>query len=240
MRIRERWRSGVAVAIALAAVATAVVVDRTQYGGVAGARQRATLHGHLTVDGRPLDAEFLGARVIREGLASACQQDIPPVRAGRYEIQVIADAEGRGCGTAGAEILLWTNSGGRFLYAQQTAPWPGDGASTVFDGSFSIGAPDGAASLVTAFKGHVTRRDGTRLAGGTVVEAMIGDVRCGVASIRYDAEAWFTLLVAGPQVPGCARDGRITFRANGAPSDETATNDLGGDAAGHTILIVID
>ena len=223
-----------------ASAARPVTTNKTAPTEVPGVRQRVTLHGGLTVDGRPLQADFLGARVIRDRLVSACQQDIPRVADGRYEIGVMADAEARGCGAPGAQILLWTYIGGHFLYSRETMPWPGDGATPTFDASFSTVAPDGAASSVTAFKGHVVRRDGTRLGGGTVVEAFVGDTRCGVATVRRDAEAWFTLLVAGPQVAGCAKDGRITFRADGEPSTETATNDLGGDSTGLTIQITID
>jgi hypothetical protein len=64
------------------------------------------------------------------------------------------------------------------------------------------------------------------LPGGTVVEAFVGDTRCGVTSVRRSDELWFTLLVAGPQVPGCAKDGQITFHVDGVGVPERATNNL--------------
>jgi hypothetical protein len=229
-----------AVVIALVAAGAAIAAYRFETRDVDGMAARATLRGSATLDGRPLDADFIGARVARGGLVTACQAYIPPVTDGRYDIRVMSDAEGRGCGAAGSEILLWTYADGRFLYSRETTPWPGDGATLTFNVSFSTSAPEGSASPVTSFKGHVARRDGVRLGGGTVVEAFIGEVRCGVSTVRRDDEAWFTLLVAGPQVPGCLKDGLITFRADGKPAVETAHNDLGGDAAGQTIQITVD
>src|SRR5689334_20840808 len=61
----------------------------------------ATLEGTLTVDGAPLDAKFLGARVLRDGLSAACQDAIPSVTAGQYQIPVTSDALVRGCGAPG-------------------------------------------------------------------------------------------------------------------------------------------
>ncbi len=260
----RRWMAVVFAWIGIACIATAAVTYAMTSGLTVGtsrsgasavllvptstapARTKAfslqglvTLRGTLTLDDRPLQADFLGARVVHDGLVSACQQDIPRVDGGGYEIGVMADAAARGCGAPSARIVLWTFVGGQFLYSRETAPWPGDGASATFDASFSTSGPSGAAADVTAFKGHVARRDGTRLGGGSVVEAWVGGTRCGVATVRGDPDAWFTLLVAGPQLTGCARDGRITFRANGEMAIETATNDLGGDAAGHTIELTI-
>src|SRR5688572_5662187 len=75
---------------------------------IPGAHAEAKLTGVLTLDGAALDAEFLGVRVVRDGLVTACQNQIPPVPVGYYDITVAADAEVRGCGAEGAELLLWT------------------------------------------------------------------------------------------------------------------------------------
>jgi len=197
--------------------------------GAAAARARVTLRGTLTLDGAPLEAEFLGARVRRGGLDAACQLTIPPVTAGRYEIQVLADAEAPGCGAPGAELFLWTYANDRIIYSPDTVPWPEDGATVVSDASFSSAAPDGATLPATAFKGEAISRDATDIPRGTAVEAYVGDVRCGIASIRHENQA-FTLFVAGPEsVQGCARDATLTFRVGGRPAVETARNDLVGD-----------
>ena len=203
-----------------------------------GADERVTLRGTLTLDGAPLEAEFLGVRVVRDGLVAACQDAIPAVTQGHYEIPVAADAEVRGCGAPGAELLLWAYVGDAFIFSTQTTPWPGSGATATFDASFSSAAREGASRPVTEFKGHLFDRDGSRLPGGTVVEAYAGDVRCGVTSLRYGdvTEGYYTLIVAGPQsVSGCGEGASLTFRLDGKPAAETALNDLGRASEGHEL-----
>ena len=73
---------------------------------VPGARDRAVLHGSLSLDGAPFDAKFLGAIVRRDGLIANCQYTLSFVADGRYEVTVLADAEASGCGVQGAEIVL--------------------------------------------------------------------------------------------------------------------------------------
>src|SRR4051812_11300019 len=76
-----------------------------------------TVRGAATLDGAPLDAQFLGAVVRRDQLVTPCQAEIPPVTGGRYEIRVLAQAEGSGCGVPGARVLLWTFANGTKLYS---------------------------------------------------------------------------------------------------------------------------
>lgn len=45
-------------------------------------------------------------------------------------------------------------------------------------------APDGAATPVTELNGEVFDRAGEHLLGGTVVAAYVGDVLCGIGSVR--------------------------------------------------------
>ncbi|HYM16665.1 MAG TPA: hypothetical protein VEZ14_14010 [Dehalococcoidia bacterium] len=186
-----------------------------------------TLRGALTLDGAPLNADFLGARVIRNGLAAACQDKIPAVRDGRFEITVAADAEVRGCGAPGSEILLWAYAAGRFHFSMGSIPWPGDGAQATFDAAFSSATPAGASEPVTEFKGHLLDTAGRSLPAGTVVEAYIGDVLCGVTSLRYGGatEGYVTMIVAGPSsVPACAAGATVTFRLASRPATQTITN----------------
>lgn len=199
----------------------------TGVGGVPGAAERATLRGTLTLDGAPLESKFLGVRVIRDGLATPRQYTVPAVTQGRYEIQVVADAEVRRCGAPGAEVLLWAYVGDAYVYSSKATSWPGAGATATFGASFSTAARAGASKPVTEFKGHLFGRDGSGLPGGTVVEAFVGDVRCGVTSLRDDFQGIYALAVAGPEsLSGCAEGARLTFRINGAPAVETALNDL--------------
>ena len=221
------------------ATATAAAASPT---GVPGAGERVTLRGTLTLDGAPLEADFLGVRVVRDGLAAACQATIPAVTGGGYEIPVLSDAEVRGCGAPGAEILLWAFTNDTFFFSSQSTPWPGSGATATFDGSFSSTAPAGASTPVTEFKGHLFRRDGSDLPSGTVVEAYVGEVRCGVTSLRYGAsvERFYTLIVAGPEaVSACAEGTTLTFRLDGDAAAETAVNDLGQGSEGHELDLTI-
>jgi hypothetical protein len=209
---------------------------------VPGANARATLHGFLTVDGAPLDADFLGVRVIRDGLAAACQGSIPVVAAGTYDVEVVTDDEVRGCGTEGADLLLWTYVGDQFLYAMETVPWPGDGKAANFNATFSTSAPLGAGKPVTQIKGLLFDGEGNSLPDGSVVEAYVGDELCGVTSLPYGGvtEGYYTLAVAGPDaVPDCTQGATINFRVNDRPAEETAVNDLSTSARGQEINLTV-
>ncbi|MEX1254775.1 MAG: hypothetical protein WEE64_10580 [Dehalococcoidia bacterium] len=215
------------------------VTDQKSAPGVEG---RVTLSGTLTLDDQPLDAEFRGARVIRDGLPAACQSTIYPVVRGRYEVEVASDAEVRGCGAPGAEIVLWAFANDAYVFSQQTVPWPGSGAAATFDASFSSTAPQGASLPVTEFKGHLFDRDGSALPSGTAVEAYIGEVRCGVTSLRYgeDVERFYTLIIAGPEsISGCTEGARLTFRLDGEAAADTAVNDLKGGSEGHELDLTV-
>jgi hypothetical protein len=206
---------------------------------VPGAADRAVLNGHLTLDGAPFDARFLGAIVRRaDGLLAACQYTLPTVEDGSYEITVLGDAEANGCGTSGAEVLLWTFVDGRQLYAQQAAPWPGDGATAAFDGTFSTAAPEGVTSPTSDFVGEVYRQGGDRIPRGARVEAFVGRTRCGIASTRHVGNyGGFILSVVGPgSVPGCDLGAKLTFRVDGERARTTAINTPG---AGRTLDLLL-
>jgi hypothetical protein len=193
-----------------------------------GVENRATLRGTLTLDGAPLDAQFLGVRTIRAGLSTACQSTIPAVTQGRYEIDVAADSEVRGCGTDGAQLVLWTFVNDGYIYTTTTAPWPGNGESATFDAAFSSTQPAGASQPGMGMKGRLLDSAGNTLPGGTVLEAYVGDTLCGITSLRYGGanENLYTLYVAGPEsIPECTAGATLTFRINGAPARETAIND---------------
>lgn len=211
-------------------------------GGVTGRQQQATLRGTLTFDGRLLDAEFLGARVVRDGLAAACQNEIPSVARGSYAITIAADAEVRGCGADGAQIILWAYVDGRYLFTTTSAPWPGDGGAATFNSSFATATPKGAASDVTELKGHLFDASGAGLPGGTVIEAFAGDLRCGLTSLRRgdENEGFYTLVIAGPDaVPGCERGATLQFRLDGKLARETIVNSLQSGAEGQELDLTL-
>lgn len=194
-----------------------------------GASARATLRGTATLDGAPLDARWLGAVVLRDGLVTPCDYVLAPVDGGRYEVTLFAGAESAGCGAAGAQVLLWTFARGQRMFAARATAWPGDGATATFDPAFSSNTPDGAMPPVSQFNGEVYTRDGDHVPPGSRIEARVGGTLCGVASTRGVGNyAGYILNVAGPDtVAGCAKDAPLTFTIDGAPAVESAANHLG-------------
>lgn len=195
---------------------------------VPGARRRVVVRGRFKLDGASFDARWLGAVVIRNGLVTPCQLTLPSIRRGRGAITVVANAEASGCGRRGARIALWTFADGQIIFSRGTWRWPSDGELRI-RGSFSSARPNGAVGPRTEFGGSVYRPDGRQLPGGTRIDAYVGTIRCGVASIRRTGSfSGFSLSVVGPDaIPGCKRGGTITFRVNGKPALDTAINEPG-------------
>ena len=202
--------------------------------GHARAPDRINVRGTATLDGAPFDADFLGAVVRRDGLVTPCQSGIPGVTQGRYTITVLADRAGRGCGRQGAEVVLWTFVGGSKIYSTAAFAWPTRGREARFDPQFSTVMPQGDSPRVTELSGEAFDRDGKRLPAGTPVDAYVGDVQCGVASVRQ-AESFtgYILSVVGPDSRrGCTQDAPITFQVNGRAATETYVNHLEGGGSG--------
>ena len=196
---------------------------------------RLVVNGSAALDGAPFDSQFLGAVVRRDGLITPCQAEIPPILGGRYEIRVLGDAEGSGCGVPGAQVLLWTFANETKLYSTSAATWPEQGNTASFDVQFATATPNGDAPAVSELSGEVFDRDGHQLPPGTLVEAYVGTTRCGVASVRRAGEDFtgYVLAVVGPDsIEGCTRDAPITFLIDGQPANETSVNHLNGGAAG--------
>jgi dienelactone hydrolase len=206
---------------------------------VAGAEDRVVVRGTLRLDGATFDARWVGAVVLRDGLAAPCQYTLPQVEDGRYEITVAGDAESNGCGAPGAEILLWTFVGGQRLSTLETVAWPGDGGAVTFDGTFSASSPEGKSRAVTELIGEVFDRGGDHMAPGTRVEAYVGDVLCGVASTRRTGSfSGFILSIVGPEsVAGCELGATVMFRVDGQEAAQTAVN--GGDEPSETLDLTI-
>jgi len=225
--------------VALAVIGTAVLASACG-GGADGpsepvAPDLVLLRGALTMDGAPLDAEFLGARVLKDGLVTPCQLSIPQVYGGAYEIRVASEGtDTAGCGEPGARIEFWTFVDEQWLHSQETLEWPGGGVTATFDASFSTAAPDGVAPPTTGIAGEAFRSDGISVPVGTRIEAYVGDVLCGIASVRAGMGADFVssgfalAVVDASSVPGCDVGATVTFRVDGLPVTQTAVHDLVG------------
>jgi alpha-beta hydrolase superfamily lysophospholipase len=196
---------------------------------VPGARERLALRGRVTLDGAPFDARFLGAIVRKNGLVTPCQLSIPRVDHGRYEITVLADAESRGCGSPGSEVLVWTFTQQQFFSATALR-WPAHRHASTFNTTFSTAKPAGASRPVTEFSGYAYNSLGEKVAPGTLVEAFVGTTRCGIASVRRTGNfSGYIMSVVGPDsIPGCVAGATITFRVGGEPASNTAVNDRHG------------
>lgn len=199
---------------------------------VTGAADRVVIRGTATVDGAPLDSRFFGAEVIHDGLTTHCQLELSSATNGTFELTVLADTETSGCGTPASSIVFWTYVGDADLtqlHSTVALPWPGNGASITATAAFSTVAPRGASMEPTSFVGDVLDATGHYLPPGTRIEAFVGQALCGVTSIsRTGSFSGYTIVVAGPDaIPGCAAGATISFRVDGRPATQTATNDVG-------------
>ncbi len=200
----------------------------TSSSSTAGAVERVVVRGHATLDAAPFDAEFVGAAVRNRGLVTPCQATLPRIDRGLYVIEVMSATAALGCGVPGSEILLWTFAGNTQYFSSAARPWPADGRPTTFDAHFTSAAPKGAAGPTTEFAGEVFEHDGRRLPDGTRVEAYVGSIRCGVASVRTEGDfTGFSLSVVGSEsIAGCERGATVTFRVDGQQVVTTAVNDF--------------
>ena len=176
--------------------------------------------GDARLDGKAFDSQFVGAVVLADGLVTPCQGALPAIEGGHYDIPVLTEEGGTGCGRPGAKVVLWTYAGDRIIYSTNSFAWP-SGKKATFDPEYSTTEPQGAAPDVAQFSGEVYGDDGQPVPVGTDVEAFVGDARCGVASVRRsDSFLGYVISVVGPDsIPGCTQDVAITFHVDGKPAD---------------------
>jgi hypothetical protein len=170
---------------------------------------------------------------VREGRTTHCQLELASVTGGAFEVTVLGEEEAAGCGAPGGAIVVWTYVGTADpvqVHAGTGIPWPAAGGTVSADVAFSTEAPRGAATPVAGFVGEALDQRGRYVVPGTVVEAFVDDVRCGVASTRRTGSfSGYSLAVAGPDaVPGCTSGATLSFRIDGRPAAQTAPNDVGG------------
>ena len=188
----------------------------------AGSADRVIVRGRASLDGRRFDARWIGAVVRNGALVTPCQASLPSIAGGRFRIGVLRESAALGCGRAGSEILFWTFAGERRLFATRAVRWPRSATRSARI-AFSTADPLGTAPRTTEFSGEVYRAPGERVAPGTSVQAWIGDVLCGQASVGDSG--FYILAVVGPDsVPGCAAGAPIAFRVGGRPARESAAN----------------
>lgn len=178
---------------------------------------RVVVTGIGRVGGEAVTSRFVGAVVLRDGLVTPCQAELPPIRQGRFRVGVLADTVSAGCLAHGARLALWTFVRDSIVYSTNTVAWNSNARSLRFDPSFSVNTPNGAVPPLAQFQGSVLGTDGRVLGPPHQVSAFIGDTRCGIASVRSSPEfTGYILAVVGPDsVPGCRREAPISFRVDG-------------------------
>jgi hypothetical protein len=181
---------------------------------------RLLVRGTATLDGRPVESDFVGAVVLDDGLVTPCQTTLPPVTEGGYTASIYTAEASAGCGKPGSAIALWIFADDKILFSTNTLAWPDD-ASVVasFDPTYTRTQPNGATPEVAQFQGGVIA-SGRRIKSGTV-EAYVGDTKCGVASVRDGRDfTGYVLSVVGPDsIDGCTTGAHIAFRVDGEPAD---------------------
>jgi hypothetical protein len=226
---------------------------------VAGADQRVTLRGTLTLDDQPLVGGVVNGWVVTDGLPRPCSYGFASPLAsenGHYELTFAADAETLGCGKAGARVVftLYSYVHGKHLISRDELDWPAQPGVVTFDASFSTENPNAArfegsqAQIFgTGVFGVVLDANGGKMPPGTRIEAYIGDTLCaryalpvvamGPVAPSEEAGA-YGLNVAGPaMVPGCAEGETITIRVDGQPVPQTAKHSL--DPAGYELDLTV-
>ncbi len=234
--VHSLLRVGVAVVLALGVVAC----------GGSGSSGGVVLVGDARLDGERFDSSWMGARVRAEGLVTPCQQAISPIEKGAFVIPVFGETQSVGCGRPGSEILLWTHDGEQMLFATEPVQWP-EGDRVEIAVEFSSDDPKGASMPTTDFSGEVRDAAGNRFTSGSVVEAYIGDTRCGIATVHsaevlfpeltnlidtlgevaigMDSFRGFIISVVGPDsVPGCLAGEPIAFLVDGMETGQARRN----------------
>jgi hypothetical protein len=185
-----------------------------------GASDRVVVRGEATLDGAPLDSRWVGAVVVRDGLVTPCQNALPPITKGRYEVTVLAATESSGCGAPGAQIVLWAYADDTIVFSADAVAWPGNGQSANFGARYSKSAPAGAAPTTAQFTGRALGSDGHALPVGARVDAFVGSTRCGTASVRSSPDFFgYVLAVVGPDaIAECTRGATLSFTIDGRPA----------------------
>ncbi|MBI4571508.1 MAG: alpha/beta fold hydrolase [Chloroflexi bacterium] len=211
---------------------------------VVGADKRITLSGTITLDGQPVAGNVFVV-VVKDGLRRYCGLANTTTGVdGSYSLAVASDEEARGCGQPGAQLYadVYVPSRGRSFWSQELVTWPEAGGELAFDAAL---ADPGAYRPNTLFRGEVVDSSGTSLPVGTVIEAYIGDTRCGITSlpptamVLGDPQTYYLAVVGPDSVAGCNGGEPVTFRVNGAEVAQTGTNDYDGRFQGRHLLDLI-
>ena len=215
-------------------------VQTAEADAVPGAGQRLTLGGMLTFDGEPLVGADTWVEVVKDGIMRTCSYWSWKPSDGQYYHEVAADAETAGCGQDGARayMIMYSFDRRRYYVAREALEWPVT-TQLMFDASFSSDDPVGAGVGATVedflgarYRGVVLDAAGEPMPPGTLIEAFIGDTRCGAYALPVVSmdtggteSASYWLGVSGPELlPACTRGAPVTFRVNGETVPQAGVN----------------
>jgi pimeloyl-ACP methyl ester carboxylesterase len=206
---------------------------------VAGAGDRVTLHGAITVDGAPANGRYFWFEVHRGGLRTACSFPSDAPANGKYRRVIAADTEVHGCGGPGAVILgaMFSDDAVRL---SSPITWPESATELPVDLVFSS-TSGVTAGFGTFIYGTVLDGEGVHLPPTARIDAYIGQTLCGLASLNpvemdFSGTDRYGLIVAGPDaIPGCERNARIRLLVDGLEAPQTAIN----DGSNHNLDIIV-
>ena len=195
--------------------------SRTPNGSLAPPPDSVVVRGNSLLDGEPFDSTWVGAVVLKDGLATPCQSALPPVTNGEYTVPVLTATESSGCGEHGG----WTRSGRSQRTRSSSAPKPYPGprkARRRSTPTIRVRHQRGRTGR-RAISGCGVRIRGQPLPAGTEVEAFVGATLCGVASVRSSVDfTGYILSVVGPDsIAACTLGAPLTFRIDGEPAAPT-------------------
>lgn len=197
---------------------------------VPGAKDRMLLQGDVTIFGQsPPDHDiYFPALVLRDGLVTQCNIDYERPTANGYRRIVASDSEMHGCGIDGADVALAIDPDETHLLLSSPVAWLADSLNPGAAVQIVIG---GRKIIATQFSGAIYAKDGSRMPGGTTVDAYIGNKLCGRGSIPYTGAlggSYLIVVVGSDSVEGCDSGATVTFRVNGSPVRQTAKNEFDG------------
>ncbi len=190
-------------------------------------QQTVTVTGRALLDGQPLDADFIGAVVVDDGLVTPCQAVLPAITNGEVSLPVYTAGGAAGCLRDGTQLAVWTYVGEQEIFAEAI-----DVRSTRDLGpielAFSTDHPHADVPPTTGFSGELFDAAGARMTTGRV-EARIADQLCGVASNRnHGSFDGYIIGVLRTDAAGrCPEDGLITFTVDGRRAEPSIPNTPG-------------
>lgn len=198
---------------------------------VAGADERVTVAGTVTLNGQPIgDGAYVYPIITKDNMERAyCMFLDARTSDGRYESVVASETEVPACGAPATEVYLgvYDPDSDQYYTSDRTIAWPADGNELRFD---AVVTTDGVGREGGLFYGVVGDANGKDVPPRTLIEAYSGDTLCGVSTVSevvmaYAGPATYDLAATSD---ACAENAPLTFKIGGKPAMQTGTNSYDG------------